>query len=146
MPPVRSQATYDDVNLILRLYDMRREETMRKARGWFTKNFRPQTIDEMWKLVPVGSEENAFYRQVTSYWDMVASFIVNGVLLEDLFFESNRELLLVWVRVRPILPALREANTDPYALHNLEKVALRYIEWMNNRAPGSFEAFAKRIG
>jgi len=143
---LRSRATYDDVNLILHLYEMRREDKMREARNWFVKNFRPQTLEEMQKLVPVGSDENAFFRQVTSYWDMVASFIVGGVLSEDLFFESNRELLLCWVRVRPFLGALREFNKDPFTLHNLEKVSLKYIEWLNARAEGSFEAFAKRVG
>ena len=54
-----AHATYDDVNLILRLYDMRREEKMRAARTWFVANFRPKTMAGFNHLCPPGSEENA---------------------------------------------------------------------------------------
>lgn len=138
-------ATYDDANLILRLYDMRREERMRDARAWFTGNFHASTMEEFQKLCPLGSKENASYRQVTSYWEMAASFVSAGVLGEELFFESNRELLLVYVRIAKLIPLVREANKDPFAFKNLETVAKNFIEWMNKRAPGSYEAFADRI-
>jgi hypothetical protein len=99
-----SRPTYDDANLILRLYDMRREERMRKARAWFTANFKVKTWEELQKLAPGGSDENASYRMVVTYWDMVGSFITSGVLNKELFFESGRELLLVWERMRDVLP------------------------------------------
>lgn len=138
-------ATYDDVNLLLRLYDMRREERMRKARQWFAGSFFCTSLEEFHKACPPGSEENASYRQVTSYWDMVASFIVSGVLNPELFFESNRELLLVYFRVERFLPALREANKDPFTLKNLETVAAQYKDWLDSRAAGSAQAFYNRI-
>jgi hypothetical protein len=138
-------ATYDDANLILRLYEMRREERMREARAWFTANFHVLTLEELQKLCPLGSKENAHYRQVTSYWDMAASFITAGVLSEELFFESNRELLLVYTRVQKVLPAIREAFKDPNVMKNLEAVAKDFIDWMNKRTPGSYDAFAGRI-
>ena len=90
-----SRPTYDDANLILRLYEMRREERMREARAWFTAHFRPKKWEELATLVPPGSAENASYRMVISYWDMVASFVVTGVLNKELFFQSGRELLLL---------------------------------------------------
>ncbi|KAB2910440.1 MAG: enoyl-CoA hydratase/isomerase family protein [Dechloromonas sp.] len=102
--------------------------------------------EEAMKLAPAGSDENAFFRMVTSYWDMVASYVTAGVLNANLFYESNRELLVVWVRIKPLLPAIREAFSDPFYLHSLEEVGEDYAAWLNNRAPGSFEAFAKRIG
>ena len=146
MPPIRSQATYDDVNLLLRLYEMRRETRMREARAWFTANFRPQSWAETLEKWPHGSAENASIRQVLSYWEMVASFVTSGVLYDDLFFENTRELLLCYVRIEKLIPEVRKANNDPFAYHNLETVARRFIEWMNHRAPGSYEAFAKRVG
>ena len=145
MPTIRTQATYDDVNLILRLYEMRREEKLREARAWFVSNCRPASFAELMEKFPLGSPENAKYRMVVSYWDMVASFIVSGVLLEDLFFESNREMLICYIRLNKILPEMRTANNDPFALHNLEAVSRRYIDWLNKRAPGSYDAFAKRL-
>lgn len=145
MPPSRPQATYDDVNLLLRLYDMRREEKLREARAWFVANCRAESFADLMQKFPLGSADNAKYRMVVSYWDMVASFIVGGVLKEDLFFESNRELLICYIRIGKFLPEMRTTNTDPFALHNLEEVSKRYITWLNNRAPGSYDAFAKRL-
>lgn len=142
---MKNCATYDDVNLILRLYELRREERMREARAWFIKEFRVTTIEHLDALCPPGSESNASFRMVVSYWDMVASFITGGVLHAETFFESGRELLVVWERVRDILPAFREQRGDAAALSNLEQVAESFIEWMNGRAPGSYETFSKRI-
>lgn len=138
--------TYEDANLILRLYEMRREEKMRAAREWFAKNARFSSYEEFTKACPPGSQENAFFRQVTSYWEMVASFLNAGVLHHELFFQSGREMLLVWVRIRHLAAAHREANRDRHAWKNLETVAGQFIDWMNRNDPESFEAFAKRIG
>ena len=142
---MRACGTYDDVNLILRLYDMRREEKLREARGWFFKSFHVKTLDELNTLCPLGSEPNAFFRMVVSYWDMVGSFVTNGVLHKELFFESGRELLFVWVRMRDVLPELREANKDPKAFGNLETVAKQYVEWWKDRAPDAYERFIERV-
>ncbi len=139
-------ATYDDVNLILRLYELRREEKMRQARQWFAASFHPKTWEEVNELCPPGSDENAYFRMVVTYWDMVASFIANGVLQREIFFESGRELLLTWVRISGFLPEMREARKDPTTWKNLETVAEAYGEWLNKRAPGSYEAFAERVG
>ena len=138
-------ATYDDVSLILRLYDLRREEKMRQARAWFVSSFHVATLEEFQALCPPGSDSNANYRMVTSYWDMAASFVHNGVLHRDLFFESNRELLVVWERLRDILPALRESLKDPKAYHNLEAVAALYVEWVKQRGPEAYQAFSQRM-
>ncbi|MCA1792236.1 MAG: hypothetical protein LC667_21040, partial [Thioalkalivibrio sp.] len=76
--------TYDDANLILRLYEMRREERMRQARAWFTAQFRVKSWEELQKLAPGGTDQNASYRMVVSYWDLVASFVTSGVLNKEL--------------------------------------------------------------
>ena len=114
--------TYDDANLILRLYEMRREDRMRRARAWFTSQFKVDTWEDLQKLAPAGSDENASYRMVVTYWDMVASFITSGVLHRELFFQSGRELLLVWERLRDVLPHVRANYKDPYLWGHLETV------------------------
>ena len=136
------QATYDDVNLILKLYEIRREEKMRAARSWFGANFKVKTMEDWAKLCPMGSEANAFARQVISYWDMTASFITSGVLNPELFFQSNRELLMVWVRVQPILEEWRKAYGDPGYLRNLEKVAGMYADHLGAHV---YESYAARL-
>jgi len=138
--------TYDDANLILRLYEMRREDRMRQARDWFTAKCKGlQTYEDLLKLAPAGTDENASYRMVITYWDMVSSFIVTGILHKELFFQSGRELLLVWERVRDLLPSLREAYKDPGYLKNLETVGTEFAAHLTAHGPPAYEAFLKRV-
>jgi hypothetical protein len=138
-------ATYDDVSLILQLYEMRRESRLRQARAWFSSSFKAKSMEEMSKLCPAGSEENASARMVSTYWELVASFITSGVLNQDLFFQSGRELLFVWERIRDLVPAMREAYKDPTYLVNFEKVATAYIDYLKRQGPDVYEAFSKRV-
>ena len=138
-------ATYDDANLILELYDMRREPRLREARKWFLASFKVKTFEELTALCPPGSEPNASYRMVTTYWELVASFITSGVLHQELFFQSGRELAVCWERVRDIVPQVREQYKNPIEWRNLEIAANAYAKWWNGEAPGAYEAFAKRI-
>jgi hypothetical protein len=140
-----ARATYDDVNLIMRLYETRRDDRMREAREWFRASFKVKSYEEFQALCPPGSESNASYRMVTTYWEMVASFLTSGVLNAELFYQSGRELLLVWERVRDILPAARETMKHPRELRNLEEAAAAYIAWWNQTSPGAHEAFTKRV-
>ena len=96
-------------------------------------------------IVPPGSPENASFRMVISYWDMVASFIVSGVLNKELFFQSGRELLVVFERLRVVLPGIREAYKDPSYMHNLERVGLDFSVYMQAQHPDAYPAFVKRI-
>jgi len=140
-----ARATYDDVNLVLRLYEMRREERLREARRWFAASFKVKTLDDFTKLCPPGSDANASFRMVSTYWEMVASFLTSGVLNAELFYQSGRELLFTWERVRDIVPAIREGNKHPRELKNLEDAATAYIGWWNSHAPGAYDAFSTRI-
>jgi hypothetical protein len=140
-----ARATYDDVNLVLRLYEMRREERLRDARRWFAASFKVKTFDEFTTLCPPGSDPNASYRMVTTYWEMVASFLTSGVLNAELFYQSGRELLFTWERVRDIMPAVRETYKHPRELKNLEDAATAYVGWWNHHAPGAYDAFSKRV-
>jgi len=143
--PSRAQrpATYDDANLLLRLYELRREEKLRAARDWFAKNFHASTLEEMQKLCPMGSQENAYLRMVTGYWDMAASFVTSGVLHQELFAQSSREMLFVWTRISDIIPAWREASKNPDIVKNMETVADAMIEEEKRR--GSYDAFRNMV-
>ena len=77
---------------------------------------------------------------------MVASFVTGGVLNAELFYQSGRELLLVYARIRHVLPAVREKFGNPDELKNLETVGLAYRDWWNGRQPGGFDAFCARLG
>lgn len=137
--------THDDANLILRLYEMRREETMRAARSWFSGNFRPKTVAEMQELTPPGSKENAYMRQVTSYFEMVASFITSGVLHKELYFQSGGELLLTYLRLRPVLADWRKTIGNPEAYRNLEEVGEEFLGWYDQKGAGARDAIVARL-
>ncbi len=138
-------ATYQDVDLILRLYEMRRETRMREARRWFAAHFKVRTLDEFNRTCPPGSEPNASFRMLVTYWDMVASFVTSGVLHQDLFFQSGREIFFVWLRVIDVLPELRTGFSGALDLRNLETVATAYGEWWERQSPGAPAAYAKRV-
>lgn len=141
-----NQPTYDDVNLILRLYEMRREDKMREARQWFASMFRPiSTLEEFNKSCPPGSGPNASFRMVTSYWEMVASFINAGVLNEKLFFQSGGELLLTWEKIKDLVPALRTVRKNKKLYFNLESVAKRMAENLNSESPEAYDTFAEMV-
>jgi hypothetical protein len=138
-------ATHEDANLVLKLYEMRREDRMRDARRWFAASFKVKSLAEFQALCPPGSEANASFRMVVTYWDMVASFVTSGVLNPELFYQSGGEMLFAWERLRGILPELREANKNPIQYRNLESASRAFIDWWNQEAPGAYDAFSARI-
>ena len=140
------QATYEDANLILRLYDLRREEKLRAARKWFGSIPPFESREEFLKRCTTGSDENAYFRMVTTYWEMAAAFVVNGILNRELFYRSNNmELLVVWEKIRKFVPELRAFNKDPLRYRQIEEVAQGFIEYLNQNAPGFYENWAAGI-
>lgn len=139
------QATYEDANLILKLYEIRREETLRQARNWFTGKFSAASAEEMMQKYPFGSQENNYVRMVISYWDMACSFVTSGVLNQELFFQSGGEMLIVWEKVRPLADGMRKLTGNPNAWANLEKVANAYIKFMGAEAYAGFQAIISRV-
>ncbi|HKT24083.1 MAG TPA: hypothetical protein VJR04_05740, partial [Terriglobales bacterium] len=79
-PGMTNKATHGDVDIILRLYDLRREPTMREARKFIIFDFWPSSFEDLGKLFGAGGKEFAYFRQVTSYWDMAVSFVARGAL------------------------------------------------------------------
>jgi hypothetical protein len=113
----------DDAQIIMRLYDLRREAEMRKARRWFA-DFWPQNADDIVRVIgAAGSQENAWFRQVSGYWDMAASFVLRGALNEDLFFDGAAEMWFVLAKVYPFLKEARQKAQVPTAFARVEKVA-----------------------
>ena len=113
----------DDAQIIMRLYDLRREAEMRKARRWFA-DFWPQNADDIVRVIgAASSQENAWFRQVSSYWDMAASFVLRGALNENLFFDSAAEMWFILAKVYPFLKEAREKAQAPTAFARVEKVA-----------------------
>lgn len=142
------QPTYEDARLILRLYELRREEKMREARDWFMKEFFPENIEDFLAILAPGNPHNAHFRMVATYWDMAASFAVRGPLNPDLLLESAGELVLVWAKVAPFIAQARETLSLPEYLRNLGEIiklvewAPRRVEWLNER----FRIYREQLG
>jgi hypothetical protein len=132
--------THEQVNLMLRLYDTRREPRLREAREWFAMNFFPTNVEETMKLCPPGSQESAFMRMVVSYWEMVASIVNRGLIEEEFFFENSGEQWMVWERMKVVAPAFRERFKNPHAFENLQKHCEKLEAWREKNSPGSCEA------
>lgn len=110
----------DSANLLLKLYELRREETMRKARNfWFT--FNPTSAQEY--MSAMAGPDSGLIRMVASYWDMACSFVVNGAIDATMFDAANGEHIIVFAKLEPILADLRQI-AGPQAFKNLEKVCL----------------------
>src|SRR5450755_1118157 len=121
-----AKATEHDAQIIMKLYDHRREPEMRKARNWLTVEFWPQSADEFMKVVnSFPSQENAWLRQVGGYWDMAASFVLQGALNEELFLQPgcSGEMFFIFAKVYPFLKEFRQKTNNPDAFANIEKVA-----------------------
>src|SRR5262249_61031484 len=99
-------ATPQDADLIIKLYDLRRDETMRKARNFFISEFFPQSADDV-KALFINREEhpelNAYFRQVTSYWDMAAAMVNYGSIDQAVFFDTNGGFIGVWGKILEFL-------------------------------------------
>lgn len=137
--------SHDDANLILRLYELRREDRMRTARSWFISNYTFKTLDEVEQACPFGTEENASARMVTTYWEMVSSFLNSGVLDNELFYKSGYELLFVYLRLSHLIPQVRERYGDPTIYAELEQAGEAMSEWKKSKSPEGFAAFSKRV-
>jgi len=117
--PTPAVPTYEDAQLVLKLYELRREEKLRAAREWFTGKFFPQTAED---VTAVTGTENAYYRMVTTYWDMAASFVARGIVNADLFLDSGGEMILVWAKLGELVPQLRKNLGSENLLKNVEHV------------------------
>lgn len=109
----------DEAGLILKLYELRREEVMRKARDWYFRDFDPQSQADFTNAM--FSEQSGYLRMVLTYWDMAAALVNNGAIDLQLFNETNGEFWPVFVKIEPLLGEIR-AQVGPQFLANLEKL------------------------
>ena len=119
------KATATDAQLILQLYDLRREPELRKARKWWVAEFWPANVDEFVKVaMDLGTQENAWLRQASSYWSMAAALVLHGTLNAELFLlpANSGEMYFILAKVQPFLKELREKMGDPHLFANIEQV------------------------
>jgi hypothetical protein len=118
----------ESANLILKLYELRREPVMREARNYFM-SFDPRSVGDY--MAAMAGPHSGHIRMVTSYWEMAASFVVSGAIDADLFEASAGEQILVFGKIEPLLAELRQMMGNPNMFKNLEQLCLS--------APGGLE-------
>lgn len=131
------QVTHEQADLVLRLYELRREPRLREARSWFVANFDAKTPEEIMQKCPPGSEANTNMRMAIGYWEMAAGFANRGLIDDELFFENAGEGFLVYDRLRDLLPAMRVMFKNPHTWAQLETFGKRMEAWIERRAPGN---------
>jgi hypothetical protein len=126
-----TKATPTDADLVMRLFEMRREPVMRQARNWIAQ-FHPKNADEVMTVANAfGTQENAYFRQVVSYWEMTVTLALRGAISQDIFVDWNGELFFVYAKFYPFLAELREKMAMPGFLQHCE----HFVE----RVPGGKE-------
>jgi hypothetical protein len=129
------KASAAEAQLIMELYDLRREAEMRKARTWWMAEFWPRSADDFIKVAfASGTQENNWLRQVGGYWGMAAAFVLQGALSEELFLRPavSGEMFLMFGKVHPFLSELREKIGDAEAFLDVEKV-ITHTKWGRER-------------
>jgi hypothetical protein len=129
---VAAPTPFDSAQLILKLYELRREPVLRQARAWFLSDFNPRTEEEF--LTIAGGERNAWFRMVLGYWDMAASLVTHGAIDAAMFRAANTEIMATFAKVEPFLSRLREVSGIPEFVEHLERVVMG--------APGAAERLA----
>jgi hypothetical protein len=129
------KASPRDAQLILQLYDLRREPELRRARQWWLMEFSPRTADDFLKVAwAFGTQENNWLRQVVSYWGMASSFVLQGATSEELFLRPafSGEMFVIFAKVHPFLAELRQKLEDPEVFQDIEKVVMS-TKWGRER-------------
>ena len=114
-----------DALAILKLYEIRSEALMRTARAWFFSDFNPQNGMDILALIQSGEKQSAYYRMVSSHWEVAASLVNNGGIDEKMFLDANSEHLVVFAKLQPYLAEIREAIGEPDYLAHLERLVMK---------------------
>ena len=133
-------SSYESADLILKLYDLRREEVMRKARVWYIKEFHPANAQDV--VTVLQGEHSPYFRMVTSYWEMAASFVNNGAIDWKMFMDANPgEPVNVFAKLYPCLEELRSMFASEYD----DNQAFQHLEQVVMKLPHAKEQLEERI-
>jgi len=123
----RSKATAADAELVLKLYDLRREEKLREARDFLGMQFWPQSVEDILAVsTAMGTDENRWFRQALGYWETAASIAAHGAINSDLFAATSGEMFFIYAKFRPYLAQLRKELGQPTFMQYTEEVAERW--------------------
>lgn len=136
----RMLATPADAEIILKLYELRTEAVLRQARAWMTGEFWPNTGEDFFAVAQNPRDpHNAYFRQVTTYWEMAAAMVLHGAVSVELFVDCNGEGFFLLAKFAHILEAIREKmptfmNKTSELVNRFPAAAARYEVTLKNVA------------
>jgi hypothetical protein len=134
-------ATAADAELVLKLYELRGEETLRKARRFMVFDFNPKTLEELRAVSrDTKSEYNPYWRQAMSYWEMAHSMVLRGAIDADLFLDSSLEGILIYAKFHHFHAETEKQSGNPFMGKTAELIA-KYPA-----AKARYETFLKNFG
>lgn len=139
---------FESAQLNLQLFELRREPVLREARAWFTREFNPESFEEM--MQTARGDRNASFRMVLGFWDMAASLVTTGAIDGDAFRAAHGEIFLTFSKIQPFLAEMRNASGEPEFCRHIEAVvmaapdALAILERRRNRLRAAVKARAEK--
>lgn len=134
-----SETAIRQAELILKLFELRRETVMRSARSYVGGEFMPSSADEVMSLVSAGGPKASYILQVYGYWDMVSAFVVHGALDKSLVYDTCPEMYFQYAKIQPYLAGIREKMHLPELFRSIESVVegcdedrCRLVDMRNN--------------
>lgn len=137
--------THADAELLLHLYEVRREPELRHARKWFLTDFKAQSWAEIKSRYLSHSDEDRYFRMTTSYWEMVGTLVNRGVLHAELFFDHSGEDIVTWERCKPWLAEAR-ADIRPTYLYQFERLVNDHQTYRARTIAAFAKGGARRTG
>lgn len=113
---------YESAQLILKLFEMRRESLLREARTWFLRSFHPESIEDVRAVL--ASQDSGRYRMVVGYWDMAASLVSHGAIDREMFLDANGEIFATFAKIQPLLADMRANAQSPGLAKHMEAIVM----------------------
>ncbi|MDB5036289.1 MAG: hypothetical protein JWQ98_3530 [Chlorobi bacterium] len=129
---------YESGQLLLKLFELRRDPLLREARNWYIRSFFPKSADDV--IAAVRGPESAKFRMVIGYWDMAASLVTNQAIDAKMFHDANPEMLPTFAKVYPFIAEIREVLGSPHYIRHIEDVVLAMSD-----AKARLELFARQF-
>ena len=131
-----------DAELLLRLYEIRRDPELRQARKWFLTEFKPAGWADIKSRYLSHSDEDRWFRMTTSYWEMVGTLVNRAVLQSELFFDHTGEDIVTWERCKAWIADAR-ADIRPTYLYQFERLVADHLAFRKKASAAYLGAGSK---
>lgn len=131
--------TYQDGEMILKLYDQYESERMRAAKAWFAQELNgPEGVSpaEFWEKFPRGSEGFTHFVTLYGFFEMVGVLHKNGLIHPDLLFD-------MWYingfydKMYPVIADWRSQG-DIHIAENFERLAIAERDWIGKNKGAAY--------